>query len=666
MSGPWEAFQAGPWAAYQAAPAPPQTTLSGLAQSVLGGIDKAVSGAADTVMRAGPVGQIMEMINLAADPASLGRPGGVPAIGPKPFATAAAKRDYTPKTSAEHVAQTAGEFLPAALAPGSIPARVANVALPVVGAEGAGRVTRAMGGSPEAVSAAQMAGGLIGGGAASLRPSLPGFMTDAATGFRNTVSPPDANAPATPEDALAATQQLAKMIATTGVKPEVLSDPFSKGLTTAEAIGRPGVMSLGALARRSGETPDALEALLAARKQAAPQRILNDFAAVSGLQPEEAAGNLDALTMRLQAQAKPLYDAALSSPEPVWNPDLANLAERPVIKKAIDLAGKSLKNAGQDPMAAGFQIDPDTGNFVLGMDLSKTIEQYPTAQTWDKVKKIVGAMVQRDPLTGRVISSGEVGIQNRDLQTASSDLTHALAGDPANGVPGAIPGYRAALDKAGDYLQMQSAFDRAQKAFLNPNVSAKDFAATFAKLTEPEQSAWRSGVAAKLAEQMQKGRLTPRQLMLPHVQAKLTAVLGQDGAQAFLQRLRAEAAMAATGRRMAPGEGSPTMEYANAAAEQEGGPNVLGLITSALKNPVGAVHSLAQQGRTIGTTPQIRNELGRLLMQAPGQTATDIEALPPPPPARSLFAPGGQLPILALIGASQLSAARKRQSRSPR
>jgi hypothetical protein len=388
-------------------------------------------------------------------------------------------------------------------------------------------------------------------------------------------------------------------------------------------------MSLGALGRRSGATPDALEATLAARAANAPQRILGDFAQVAGIHPEEAAGNIEALTTRLQGEARPLFDAALSSPDPVWNPDLAKLAQRPVIKKAIDAAGKSVLNAGQDPTAMGFAIDPDTGNYVLGTDLSKTMEAYPTAQTWDKVRKMVNALVQRDPLSNKVVASGEVGITNTDTMRAGADLTKALAGDPAHGFQGAVPGYRAALDKSGEYLQLQSAFERAQKTFLNPNVSATDFSKTFAGLSEPEQQAWKAGIASRLSDQLQKGRLTPRQLTLPHVQGKLAAALGPDAAAQLLGRLQVEAQLASTGGRMIPGAGSPSMEYINAAAEQEGGPSALGLIAQAMKHPVRTVADLAQTGRTLGTTPQVRDELGRLLMQPPEQTIQELRSIRP-------------------------------------
>lgn len=482
-----------------------------------------------------------------------------------------------------------------------------------------------------------IAGGVLGlaappllAGGKALVAGLRGVSGDVAQGARNLVSPPDPEAAGALGDTDAAMVRLADVARAKGIDIPKLADPSGKGMTTAEAIGRPGVSSLGALARRSGATPDLLEAQLRERAANAPSRILDDFASASGIHPDEAAGNVEALASRLQGEAKPLYDAALDNPQPVWSADLAKLAERPAIKKAIDAAGRSMLNAGHDPRAVGMAVDPDTGAFVLNSDLSQSTQSVPTAATWDKVKKMVGALVQRDSVTGRVIRTGDIGIQNGDLATAARDLTQTLAGDPAHGVQGAIPGYRAALDKAGDYLSMQDAFERAQGAYLKPGVSAKAFAKTYGDLSEPEQKAWLAGMAAKLSDQLQAGRLTPRMLMLPHVQGKTAAVLGDEPAGEFLSRVAQEARLAATGGRMMPGAGSPTMELLNAAGEQDAGPSYAGLALRALRRPGATLGALYDAGQSRIGSPQVRNELGRLLMQPPEATAAEFNGWTPP------------------------------------
>src|SRR6185437_10561434 len=64
-----------------------------------------------------------------------------------------------------------------------------------------------------------------------------------------------------------------------------------KPVTAAEAIGRPGIGALSALARRSGATPDALEGMLTERSMSAPSRMLEDFSQAAGIDPATAEGN---------------------------------------------------------------------------------------------------------------------------------------------------------------------------------------------------------------------------------------------------------------------------------------------------------------------------------------------------------------------------------------
>jgi hypothetical protein len=556
----------------------------------------------------------------------------------------------------------AGKFVAGAPTLAGTTLRSAATAAPIGAVYGAGaagpgkRLRGAMTGGAAGAVMGAAAPPLLAGGKALLG-AAGDMVGDLTSGARNLISPADPEGAVGLADTDVAMAKLSDLAKSKGIDIPMLSDPSGKGMTTAEAIGRPGISSLGALARRSGTTPDVLEAQLRTRAANAPARILDDFAAVSGIHPEEAAGNVDALSSRLEAEAEPLYTAVRSNPAPIWNTDLAKLSERPAIKKAIDAAGKSMLNAGQDPVAVGLKLDPDTGAFVLNQDLSNSTEAQPTAATWDKVKKMVSALVQRDPVTGRVIRTGEVGIQNGDYATAAKDLTTALAGDPAHGVQGAIPGYRAALDKAGDYLSMRDAFDRAQTMFLKPGVSAKDFASAYSSLSEPEQKAWLSGMASKLSDQMQAGRLTPRMLMQPHVQGKVAAVLGDGPAADFLGRLVQEAQLAGAGSRMMPGAGSPTMELLNAAGEQDSG-GVPGMVAKALTRPKAVVADIWNASQSRLTSPQVRNELGRLLSQPPEATAAEFGGWTPP--MRPAMMPP-KLPYPAMAGVTGSAVATRRK-----
>lgn len=458
----------------------------------------------------------------------------------------------------------------------------------------------------------------------------------------------------TPADTLTAAQKIAQLVRASGktVADLPLHPAAQAGLpvTTAEAIGRPGVSALGVLARRVGKTPDALQATLADRVHATPARIQTAFQAASGIDPAAASGDIDGLISSLQAKAKPLYDAALSSPDAVWNPDLAKLAGRPVIKKAIASVGNDLLNAGKDPNAMGLALDPETGWRVTGSDLASATEPQPTAQTWDLVKKSIGRQIERHPITGRPLPDSQ-SEGNYGVRVASQDLTDALAGDPANGQPGAIPGYRAALDQAGDYLKLSDAFDKGGRLLTDPAVNEGTFADVYGNLGDAEQQAFKGGFANKLFDLAQNGRLTPRTFLAPRVQQKVTAVIGPDAAEGFLDHVDLERDLAATGNRMAPGAGSPTAEFANAGAEQEHGAGALGLVSGLAHNPLKLVKGLSQVGADAPTTPQVRDEMGRLLMQHPEATAAELQtvlgAAPTPAPPVNLGQAAGQaVPVL--------------------
>lgn len=551
----------------------------------------------------------------------------------------------------------AGKFVSAAK---SLPAAIARGALTgglIGGAYGAGNAGpgRRVQGAATGAAVGTLTGGLTPPSAAVVAGTarkIGGTGAALARGVRNMAVPIDEAAPPTAADTALARANVGQMMRASRVSPaDLAAHPAvvaGKPITTAEAMGRTGVSQLGALARRSGSTGDTLGAVLAERAQGTPGRILGDFAKAANISPAHAAGNVDAMVKDLETQAEPLYKSALSDPGPVWNTDLANLAERPVVKKAIAQVGSDMLNAGQSPTTLGIAIDPDTGSFVLNPDLSTSTASYPTATTWDAVKKAIGRQVERSPITGRPLpdsqSSGNYGIR-----TATRDLTNVLAGDGTPQNPGAIPGYRAALDKAGDYLSLQDAFDRGGKLLTNPNVNEAQFGQVYNDLDEASQHAFRAGFANKMYDMAQNGQLKPQAFRAPRIQDKLNIVLGPQNASDFLTNLGLEGNLAASGQRMAPGVNSPTFELSNAAAEQEGGPNVLGIL-HALHNPLGAVGKAISAGVSVGTSPQVRSEMGRLLIQDPGASASELQALPPAP--TGIF--GSQYtPLLSGYAASQ-------------
>lgn len=137
-------------------------------KSFLSGLTGALGGMADQVQTAA-VGVPLGMLQQAAGLAS-GKP-----VMPQPLglnASIAARNAHVPQTTAGQWAKTAGEMVPNAIFPGSAAARLANVVLPTVGAEGAAQAVKAFGGGDQAQSLARTVGGVAGGLATGIRPGV--------------------------------------------------------------------------------------------------------------------------------------------------------------------------------------------------------------------------------------------------------------------------------------------------------------------------------------------------------------------------------------------------------------------------------------------------------------------------------------------------------------
>lgn len=386
----------------------------------------------------------------------------------------------------------------------------------------------------------------------------------------------------------------------------------AKPVMAAETIGRSAVPALGALARRQGQTGDILGAALTERVQQAPERILNDYASASGIVPEAAQGDIDALVANGRQAAKPLYDQAFSTPGPVWNDDLRVLSGRPVIKKAIASAAEDLKNADTHPGVMGLPSGPDDNTLL------------PTAEAWDLIHKNVGAQVERDPF-GKIIPDSQ-SRGNFNTNKASRDLTAALKQS--------IPGYGDALKTSGDYLSLQSAFNNGQKFILSSTMTADNLAKQFAKLSPAEQEAFKGGSANALYNQAQNGRMAPRLFKAPAIQQKLNTVLGPKNAQTFLGNMQQEADMAKSGARMMPAVNSPTFELGEAAKDQDGSAiqhAITGLFAAkhaAAGNYLGAAAHASRLWHTLkntGMSIPVRDEAGRLLMMKPEDLADELD-----------------------------------------
>lgn len=661
MANPFDQFDAqkapapNPFDAFDApAAAPPaQTTFGGLAKNFAAGAGESLTGAVGMVMDAlNPYEQVARVINEGAGHNVVPDASAAPILNKDVLGSVGLNpEDIKAQTPAERAARYAGVGVSSLLLPGGEAGDVSflsRLAKSVAGGVGGGEVASAL---PQEW---QPLGWLVGSG---LGAGAEGAAEKAATGVGRSagnLARMATGAEMTPEAAeTAARSYVGNLMQRAGKTPQSLREAQaaaqSKPIIAAEGLGPSGIAAAATLARRQGETPEVLGSLLRERMEGTGDRALNDFAEGAGIDPRAAQGDIDSLVKAGREKAAPLFDYALSPNQPVWNDELAQLAQRPVIRKAARMAAEDLRNAGREPTMLGIRLDSE-GNPLLGPQegeegsnlaavrgTAPTVSQPgsggvysrgPTPEAWDLIRKNVGAQVERDPFGKILPDSRSRG--NYNINVANRALTGALRD--------AIPGYGEALDASGDYLSAQKAFNDGQSMIFKSTVPAAKFASHYGSLSAPEQEAFKGGMANALYNEVQKGRLRPQRFAAPILRDKVTAALGPDAAGPFLDKMKIEAQMAKSGARMAPGVGSITSDVLNETSDQDANLRQAavngGYALAHLKSGnwmLGSSH-LASMFRNLGLiahdtamAPAVRNEAGRMLMMAPEELGAYLE-----------------------------------------
>jgi len=627
------------------APAEPVSTATDVAKSGMSGLFSSI---AQIGGQFNPADVPLRMIRQAADVGEgfmdLTR-GKLPQINPSETAapgsptgellTNAAGQNYTPQTAAGRWTKTGMAMAPAALAPGSIPQRIANVAGPTVGAQGLTDIVSSLGGDEQAQQIAGIVGGLGGGAAVNSR----------------FTSQPRA-IPKVDDQALAYVNRVAgktDLAAVRGADPQ---------LTGAEALGQPGKAGLGALARQEGATGENLNTAVFARRQGRPDQLLTTFAKATGVSPEAAAGDMQALVDAGRVRAAPLYEKAYAS-GPIDSPHLQVLEARPSMQRAMARAMRIAAEEGREPNDLGFRVvkragTPEeiktkrTAQFDLGSGRSMTREvvdtshgpvpledvmiqvERPSAHTYDYVKRGLDDILNtyRDKTTGKLVLDEEGRAILGTLNNMRSELVKAN------------PDYGRALAASGDYLSADTAFRNGGRDVFNPNLTERQITEKFGKMSEGERDAYKGGIANRFYDLAQNGKLDPKLLRTPRVRAKLAVALGREGAQHLIDFAQLHGDMAAFEGRYAPGAGSVTSEMAAAMRMQEGGGNPLvefgGDLIKSKGNPLSAGASflgrkaLAGYEGTLGKArfmdTAARDKAGETLMLSPQEMAAAIES----------------------------------------
>lgn len=530
---------------------------------------------------------------------------------------------YEPKTNTGKFVERASEFAPAAVGgEASLGQRVlGNVLGPAAGSLAGGSLVSKTD-HPILHAALETGGALLGGGLASGARALGGALKDV-------------NAPA--EDV--ANKYVSQLLTKSGGSPgTVIANAVpGRGQMAAEAMGAPGIGALATLGRRPGSTGEALGAALSERSQSAPTRILADVAQASGIDPGAAVGNMENIVKSGRKIAAPLYDEALNAP-PATTEYLVRFANDPDVKKGMAIG---IRNAQREALSENKPFDPNA-YAVSGFNEAgdPIVSGVPTWRTWDAAKNGLDEMLEayRNPITKQL----DLTKTGRAIEGVRSSLVDEL--DSMN------PAYKSARDAAGDYLSANSAFKTGGDHLLNPGTTAKQVQDYFGRLNPSNQQAYQAGIANKLFNQAQNGRLRPAQLLTPAVQQKVTAAFGPDKAQNFITGLQQELALAKSGARMMPGANSITSDVLLNAGDQDASAgiragmhgvhaagnllqgNVLGAVGGGL---TALKHFAPDLLKTGGMSAEARDQAGRLLMLPPDELAGHLRGMTTLPTKKS-------------------------------
>ncbi len=265
---------------------------------------------------------------------------------------------YAAQTALGRGFQSAGQLLPGAAFPASIPVRIASVAAPLIAGEAAANIGGAMGADRGTQENLRLGGQLAGGLASAVRLKVPAPNPPDPALVQALLQQAPIPAGVSRSDYNKALAYVERLARGAGATPESIAAVSGRGVTAAEAVGRPAQSGLGALAIREGQTGPAFEARIAARQIARPERLLGDVAEAGGIDPTFARGDMEALTAAGQRQAAPLY-AAAEAQMPATSSRLEDLLQRPTIRDAFKEAQRMARNAGDDPNALGL-VDMET------------------------------------------------------------------------------------------------------------------------------------------------------------------------------------------------------------------------------------------------------------------------------------------------------------------
>ena len=299
-----------------------------------------------------------------------------------------------------------------------------------------------------------------------------------------------------------------------------------------------------------------------------------------------------------------------------------DLAGRPRYAREADRAAQQRfegANADEEAIYRGMkpgepEVTEDSygGSGVNAPHYEPALQESLTGEALDRIRRRANKSVKFE--FGKPVRTGPQGVANEEPAAFAQDMTAALKAGPHG------EKLTQALQTSRDYIGIIKAYQDFKGQLINGTPSS--FLKSWARLKPgAEQDAARGALAHDVIDLWGRGQLKGGKFATPGIQQKLNTAFGPAGAKAFVQQMERRAELAASGARMAPFSGSPTMSLQEAAgAANEMAPlasNIARIGAKLFKNPLAAagdaIGTAANYAKTSGTTTGFRNELGRIL-----------------------------------------------------
>ena len=252
-----------------------------------------------------------------------------------------------------------------------------------------------------------VASGLLHGVGAPIVSKAAGMVSDAGRALAAKVMPEGAALGSATQAKEKARQMVANLADRAGVTADNVGDRTAAyiphGQVAGEALGNSGVNAMGATARRSGTTGDAVRDFVWNRAKAAPNAMLRDVTDKLGVDPEAAQGNVDSIVEAGRKRANEAFTRADEAyAEGVDSSKLEELLNRPFgqsIQKSIREGAKNTARTVETPGFADVEVNRPGSSVGPGAGMTGAAsEQAPGA--WAPEQPPAGRAPSKAPSQG--------------------------------------------------------------------------------------------------------------------------------------------------------------------------------------------------------------------------------------------------------------------------